>query len=107
MKTVSADLYTSARYGGEEFVMLLPHTSLDTAREVAESIRQHVANISIKNNVTSKLISNVTISLGLTAYQPGETAESFLNRADQALYTAKAKGRNQVTLIADEALAAA
>ncbi|HSH86538.1 MAG: GGDEF domain-containing protein [Methylophilus sp.] len=106
MKTVSGDLYTAARYGGEEFVLLLPHTPLETAREVAETIRRHVANISIKNNVTSKLISNITISLGVTAYQAGETAESFLNRADQALYTSKAKGRNQVTLIADELAAA-
>lgn len=106
MKTVSADLYTAARYGGEEFVMLLPHTPLETAREVAETIRQHVANISIKNNVTGKLISNITISLGVTAYQAGESAESFLNRADQALYTSKAKGRNQVTLITDELVAA-
>ena len=106
MKTVAGDLYTAARYGGEEFVLLLPHTSLETAREVAENIRQHVANISIKNNVTNKLISNVTISLGVTAYQAEETAESFLNRADQALYTSKAKGRNQVTLITDELAAA-
>lgn len=102
MKAVSVDLYTAARYGGEEFVLLLPHTSLETARELAETIRQQVANIRIKNNVTSKLISNVTISLGVTVYQVGETAESFLDRADQALYTSKANGRNQVTLISDE-----
>jgi diguanylate cyclase len=106
MKAVSGDLYTAARYGGEEFVLLLPHTTLETAREVAESIRQHVANISIKNNVTSKLISNITISLGVTAYQPGESTDSFLNRADQALYTSKAKGRNQVTIITEELAAA-
>jgi diguanylate cyclase len=106
MKTVAGGLYTAARYGGEEFVLLLPHTSLETAREVAEMIRQHVANISIKNNVTNKLISNITISLGVTAYQSGEAADSFLDRADQALYTSKAKGRNQVTLIADELAAA-
>ena len=106
MKAVSGNRYTAARYGGEEFVLLLPHTSLETAREVAENIRQHVANISIKNNVTSKLISNVTISLGVTAYQPGETSDSFLNRADQALYTSKAQGRNQVTMITEELAAA-
>lgn len=106
MKAVSGKLYNAARYGGEEFVLLLPHTPLDTAREVAEAIRQHVANISIKNNVTGKLISNVTISLGVTVYQAGETAESFLDRADQALYTSKANGRNQVTLISDEMAAA-
>lgn len=106
MKNAAGELYTAARYGGEEFVLLLPHTSLETAREVAESIRQQVANISIKNNITNKVISNITISLGVAAYEQGETTDSFLNRADQGLYTSKAKGRNQVTMITD-ALAAA
>lgn len=106
MKTVAGDLYTAVRYGGEEFVLLLPHTSLETAREVAETIRHHVANISIKNNITHRLISNITLSLGVTAYQPGETTDSFLNRADQALYLSKAKGRNRVTTLSEELAAA-
>ncbi len=106
LKTVSGNLYTAARYGGEEFVLLLPHTSMETAREIAENIRRQVAAITIKNNVSQRLISNITISLGLTAYHPGESVDSFITRADQALYTSKAKGRNRVTMI-DDALAAA
>lgn len=106
LKTVSGNLYTAARYGGEEFVLLLPHTSVDIAKEIAESVRRQVAAISIKNNVTQRLISNITISLGVTSYQPGESVDSFITRADQALYTSKAHGRNQVTMIT-EALAAA
>lgn len=106
LKTVSGNLYTAARYGGEEFVLLLPHTSVDIAKEIAENIRRQVAAITIKNNVTQRLISNITISMGVTAYLPGESADSFITRADQALYTSKAQGRNQVTLINEELAAA-
>jgi diguanylate cyclase len=106
LKTVSGNLYTAARYGGEEFVLLLPHTSMDIAHEIAENIRRQVAAITIKNNVTQRLISNITISMGVTAYHPGESADSFITRADQALYTSKAQGRNQVTLLNGELAAA-
>lgn len=106
MQTIAGDLYTAVRYGGEEFVLLLPHTALETASEVAETIRQHVANISIKNNITNRPISNITLSLGVTAYQAGETTDSFLNRVDQALYLSKAKGRNQVTTLTEDLSAA-
>lgn len=101
LKNVSGGLHTAARYGGEEFVLLLPKTTLESAKSLAENIRRQVAAISIKNSVTQRLISNITISLGVTTYQPGETADSFIARADQALYTSKAQGRNQVTLISD------
>ncbi|EEF25477.1 conserved hypothetical protein [Ricinus communis] len=106
LKTVSGNLYTAARYGGEEFVLLLPHTSMDIAHEIAENIRRQVAAITIKNNVTQRLISNITISMGVTAYHPGESADSFITRADQALYTSKAQGRNQVTMLSGELAAA-
>jgi len=106
LKTVSGNVYTAARYGGEEFVLLLPHTSVDIAKEIAENIRRQVAAITIKNNVTQRLISNITISMGVTAYHPGESADSFITRADQALYTSKAQGRNQVTMVNEELAAA-
>jgi diguanylate cyclase len=102
LKTISGNLYTAARYGGEEFVLLLPHTNVEIANEIAETIRRQVSAIKIKNNVTQRLISNITVSLGVTAYQPGESVDSFISRADQALYTSKAHGRNQVTLLTEE-----
>lgn len=105
-KTVAGNSYTAARYGGEEFVLLLPNTQLETAREIAEQIRHKVAAINIKNTITQHMISNITISLGVAAYQPGEQPEDLFSRADQALYTAKANGRNRVTL-SSEALVAA
>lgn len=106
LKNASGALYTAGRYGGEEFVMLLPHTSVEIAKEVAETIRRQVAAITIKNNITQKLISNITISLGVTSYHPNESVDSFISRADQALYTSKAHGRNQVTTITEKLVAA-
>jgi GGDEF domain-containing protein len=72
-----------ARIGGEEFGLLLPDCDINTAAEVTDRLRR---------NVTQRR----TCSAGLTAHQPGETAESAIARADKALYQAKSEGRNLV-----------
>lgn len=75
-----------ARYGGEEFVIVLPSTSKTIALRIAEKIR---AEISL-SHVT-------TVSLGVATYpEDGITPKELLQKADQALYTAKKKGRNCV-----------
>ncbi|MDP8567514.1 GGDEF domain-containing protein [Methylophilus aquaticus] len=99
LQSAGAAHQTAARYGGEEFVLLLPETSLEIAEKIAEDIRKKVEKITIKNSVSQAQISNITISLGVTPYLHGESPESFISRADQALYASKAKGRNQVTVI--------
>lgn len=78
-----------ARWGGEEFVVLLPTASADHAAVLAERIRAEIAQ-----GVTGGL--NVTISVGLAEYQRGESLETLVSRADQALYAAKNQGRNRV-----------
>ncbi len=88
----------AARYGGEEFCVLLPKTSLHGAYAVAERIRESVENIQME--VEGKKIS-VTISIGLVEFlgnEKGASVETLLNRADEALYTSKANGRNQITV---------
>ncbi|MEY4766170.1 MAG: hypothetical protein RI907_2843, partial [Pseudomonadota bacterium] len=83
-----------ARYGGEEFCVLLPHTLHDGGMQAAERLREAVAHTSIPWN--DEVIS-VSISTGLAcAAEPGETLQSLLTRADEALYRAKAEGRNRV-----------
>jgi len=83
-----------ARFGGEEFCVLLPHTLHDGAMQAAERLRDAVSQISIPWN--DELIA-VTISTGMaTADNPHETMEALIQRADQALYRAKAEGRNRV-----------
>jgi two-component system cell cycle response regulator len=80
------------RYGGEEFVVLLPGCGREDAFQLSDRVRQTISDAQLANSVS------VTVSIGVactTALQNPSTAEVF-RAADQALYSAKAKGRNQV-----------
>ncbi len=81
------------RYGGEEFLLLLPHTDLTNACVVAERVRTSVAE---KPFTFKEQSLAVTISLGICSITPGINLTDAINRADQALYRAKQKGRNRV-----------
>jgi diguanylate cyclase len=83
----------AARYGGEEFVLILPHTSLDGARIAAEKVRVAIATSSWSHLTPGR---EVTASMGLAEWKPGESSTDFVRRADQALYAAKTSGRNRV-----------
>lgn len=78
-----------ARLGGEEFVVLLTETSLDAALTLVERMRAAVATLQVPG-----LSRPITISAGLAQWRPGESADGLLRRADQALYRAKASGRD-------------
>lgn len=80
-----------ARIGGEEFVVLLPETSLDSARRFADRIRSTVEHTHFEN------VGNVTISLGVACCpEHANDLHGALKMADAALYRAKAAGRNRV-----------
>lgn len=85
-----------ARYGGEEFVILLPQTTVADAERVANQLRSILGTKQVKRRRTNETLGIVTISLGATQYQPKEDADSFIARADSALYEAKRTGRNKV-----------
>ena len=85
-----------ARYGGEEFGILLPATPYDGAMMLAESIRAIVEAQVIRDD-DGQALDNVTISLGVSAYRPGEKIEDLIERADHCLYRSKERGRNRVT----------
>jgi diguanylate cyclase (GGDEF)-like protein len=74
-----------ARYGGEEFVVIMPHTGLEGAAVFADRLR---------HKIETQL--NVTVSGGVAAALESDTPQSLLSRADVALYSAKAAGRNRV-----------
>ncbi|NBO19940.1 MAG: diguanylate cyclase [Proteobacteria bacterium] len=90
----------AARFGGEEFVILMPETDPQSAYNAANRIREIVENTPFKINETGDTIAR-TISIGVASLYPdGDSAESLLKRADEALYEAKHGGRNMVKVSA-------
>jgi diguanylate cyclase (GGDEF)-like protein len=85
-----------ARYGGEEFVAILPGTSADGARLVAEALRRAIADLNIPHQRSEW--QRVTVSIGLATRHATHDEDAFVlvNRADAALYEAKAVGRNRI-----------
>ncbi|NOH80621.1 diguanylate cyclase [Vibrio sp. RE86] len=85
-----------ARYGGEEFAFILPNTTAEGAKKVAERIHQGIAELGLEHHV-SEISERLTASIGLVALtpQPLDNSESIVALADSALYQAKANGRNQ------------
>jgi diguanylate cyclase (GGDEF)-like protein len=92
MKNATRGIDLIGRWGGEEFAVLLPQANFDTAQIVAERIRANIHRPTPAADA-SKLIP-FTASLGIAINQPGDTAEDIFRRADEALYRAKAAGRN-------------
>ena len=86
-----------ARYGGEEFMILLPHTSRSEAMVVAERLRCGVEQCRVTAEQGQDLPA-VTVSIGAAPWRKGDTLELMVERADKALYQAKANGRNRVEL---------
>lgn len=78
----------TGRFGGEEFLAVLPDTLPDEAEAAAERVRARIEEIGRP--------WSVTVSVGVAHYRPGEGVASVIRRADEALYTAKASGRNTI-----------
>jgi diguanylate cyclase len=81
------------RYGGEEFLLVLPDTSNDDAARIMDRLRAIIADLDWSAFSPGM---RVTISAGVATLAPDETADTFLARADRALYAAKARGRNRI-----------
>lgn len=86
-----------ARYGGEEFVVLLPGASLRDGVRLAEEVRQCASAMQIRDRATQRVVTNVTVSVGVAAMQFGDEPSSWIARADGALYKSKQAGRDRVT----------
>ena len=87
----------ACRYGGDEFILVLPECSIETTRERAEQVREGFKRLGVKYH--GQGLRAVTLSLGVAVFSAhGLTAESLLRKADQALYRAKAEGRDRVVV---------
>jgi diguanylate cyclase (GGDEF)-like protein len=84
-----------ARWGGEEFIVVSPETDLDGMTVVAEKLRRVIEAHQPLNAPA------VTASFGVTQYASGEDLQTLIQRADEALYCAKEKGRNCIEAVAD------
>lgn len=90
----------AARYGGEEFVIILPETFLNGAMITGEKIRQAIMNFRKKVDAWTEI--SVTVSIGAASYPEDATdRENLIEKADQALYSAKKLGRNKVCAFRD------
>jgi len=87
----------ACRYGGEEFVLILPEAPLEVVLTRAEEIRQMVPRLQVFQE--GKLLESTTVSLGVAMFpEHGATGQDVLRAADDAMYRAKAQGRNRVVV---------
>lgn len=87
-----------ARFGGEEFSLILPQTDAAGGAAVANRIRDAISRSRIRRANSDKVLTNITVSIGVAQLRPGENADDLFERADKALYAAKQNGRNRVEI---------
>jgi diguanylate cyclase (GGDEF)-like protein/PAS domain S-box-containing protein len=86
------------RYGGDEFLLILPETSMEGAKEIAERVRLNVKDFELQMSGNKSV--KTTLSLGVAEFDADkEDIDGLIKRADNALYMAKGKGRNRVYII--------
>ena len=85
------------RYGGEEFTVILPETSAEEAKTVAQRIRASLEEVTFRPQKDARV--SKTISIGVTEYFTKEELTSFIKRADEAMYLSKQNGRNRVSVL--------
>ena len=80
----------ASRWGGEEFLVFCPHTNVDGAFALAEKLRANIERAEFED------VGYKTASFGVTQVEHGDTVQSMISRADEALYSAKNAGKNRV-----------
>jgi len=98
LNNYAGDKHIAARYGGEEMVMIVFDKSNTEIIDFTNKIRVQLAESKLKHKKDDSLIGPITVSAGISFFQAGDTSNSFLDRADQGLYSSKDAGRNRVTV---------
>ncbi|RKP47934.1 diguanylate cyclase [Cohnella endophytica] len=96
LKAESREIDTVARYGGEEFVLIVPNTTYENVKPIAERYRSKI-------EATPMGDLRITASIGIATITPEDTELTLIGKADQALYDSKTNGRNRVTHAEDKA----
>ena len=96
LKKFAANTHVAARFGGEEMAMILFDCDKNEANAIAEAILEKFSTSRLKKKNTNESIGRITASAGLTCLIEGDTNDTVLERADNALYRSKNNGRNQV-----------
>jgi diguanylate cyclase (GGDEF)-like protein len=87
------------RYGGDEFLIILPETDTFFAAHMAERVRSNIEKACISRETTDRIVNKVTSSIGIATFPShGTSPEVLIANADEALYRAKAGGKNQVVV---------
>jgi len=97
VKLLLRKMDSAYRYGGEEFTVILPETDSEEAFTVAQRIRKAIKEIVFTPEPGNN--ASITISIGMTAYNPPEELADFIQRADKALYGSKEGGRDKVSVL--------
>ena len=87
---------TAYRFAGDEFTIILPETTSDNARFVADRIKAEMEKESLV--IREQKIAKITLSMGVAEYQRDEKKEEFVHRADVTMYEAKKKGGNSIAV---------
>jgi diguanylate cyclase (GGDEF)-like protein len=87
---------TAYRFAGDEFTIILPETTLDNAKFVADRIKSEMDKESLM--IREQEITKITLSLGVAEYQRNEKKEQFVHRADVTMYEAKKRGGNTIAV---------
>ena len=96
LQKAGRDQDVAVRYGGEEFVIIMPETSKEDAVRVADRVRRAIEELELPETDPA---DGVTMSLGIASYPADAFApEALIRCADRAMYTAKARGKNQAQL---------
>jgi diguanylate cyclase (GGDEF)-like protein len=96
MQTSLRSQDTAYRFAGDEFTIILPETTADNAKFVADRIKAEMEKESLV--IRDKEIAKITLSIGIAEYQRNEKKEQFVHRADVTMYEAKKRGGNDIAV---------
>ena len=98
LKQIVGNEHHISRFGGEEFAIILLNQPVTDVVKLVDKVRVAMSNSRLQRKGSGETIGKVTLSAGVTELKSGDSIESFIGRADQALYGAKESGRNKVSV---------